>query len=339
MTKTISLSRFALALALVLSMASLASAETSIRFTLDWKFEGPVAPYLLAESKGYFDAEGLDVSIDSGNGSAGAVNRVASGAYDIGFADINAMIEFNANNPDKALKAVFMVYDHPPFSIFTKNDSGITEPADFAGKVLGAPVFDAARKTFPAFCQATGLDKDSVTWLSMDPALREPMLVKGEVDAISGYYFTSLLNLENAGVPADELVVFKYADYGVNLYGNAIIVTPEMAAKPEVVKGFLRAVTKGWAEAVADPEAAIAYVKERDGLIDVALETKRLELAVDANVKTDYTVANGIGGVDMERLDKAIDEVAISFGLEATPEPEAVFDDAYLPAKDARMIF
>lgn len=337
------LTRTILLLALFLTMSALLSgaalAKTPIRFTLDWKFEGPIAPYLLADAKGYFAEEGLDVVIDSGNGSAGAVNRVATGAYDVGFADINAMIEFNVNNPDQALKAVFMVYDHPPFAIFAKKESGIRAPADLAGKTLGAPVFDSPRKTFSAFCAATGLDKDSVTWMSMDPPLREPMLLRGDVDAISGFYFTSLLNLDNLGIPAEDLVVFRYADYGVQLYGNAIVVSPQMVAQPETVRGFLRAVTKGWAETLQDPEAAVAYIKQRDGLIDADLELRRLNLAIETSVATESAKANGIGAVDEKRLARAIDEAVQAFNLPSTPAPEAIFDSSFLPEKEQRMIF
>lgn len=327
------------ALGLILLVAATVCAQTPVRFTLDWKFEGPIAPYLLAHSRGYFAEEGINVTIDSGTGSAGAVNRVASGAYDVGFADINAMIEFNVNNPDQALKAVLMIYDHPPFAIFAKKESGIQTPADLAGRTLGAPVFDSPRKTFSAFAAATGLDADAVTWTSMDPPLREPMLLRGQVDAISGFYFTSLLNLDNLGVPAEDLTVFLYPDYGVNLYGNAIIVSPQLAAQPEVVKGFLRAVTRGWAETLKDPEAAIAHVRQRDGLIDVDLETRRLKLAIETSVATEFAAANGLGDVDDERLAKAITEVVNAFNLPVTPAPEAVFDRSFLPDRENRMIF
>lgn len=333
------LGHVAIALALVVMTAVPALANEAVRFTLDWKFEGPVAPYLLAAQKGYFAEEGIDVTIDSGSGSAGAVNRVATGAYDIGFADTNALIEFNAKNPDQALKSVLMIYNHPPFAIFAKKDSGIAKPTDLAGKTLGAPVFDSPRKTFSAFCKATGLDESSVTWQSMDPPLREPMLVRGDVDAISGFFFTSLLNLESAGLTPDQLTTFLYADYGVSLYGNSIIISPEMAKKPELVKGFLRAIIKGWKETLADPEAAIAHVKERDGLIDTALETKRLKLAIANNVDTPEARKNGFGAIDKERMQNAIQEAAAAFGLETVPTVEQIFDDSFMPAKEARDIF
>ncbi len=325
--------------AALFGLCATAMAQTPVKFILDWKFEGPSAAYFIAASKGYFKAEGLNVTIDSGNGSAGAVNHVATGAYDIGFADVNALIEFNAKNPDKALKAVFMIYDNPPFAIFSMKKANITKPADLAGKTLGAPIFDAPRKTFPAFCKATGLDPASVTWQTMDPPLREPMLIRGDVNAISGFYFTSLLNLEKAGVKAEDLNILKYPDFGVQLYGNAIIVGPALAAKPELVKGFLRAVAKGWRDAIADPKAAIAFVKERDGLIDPALEEKRLKLCVDMCVNTPFVKQNGMGPVDNARLAKSIGEAAVSFGIANPPKPEQVFDPSFLPDAADRKVF
>jgi len=334
------LSRLTCAAILALTVLSGAAlAETPVKFTLDWKFEGPAAAYCIAADKGYFKDEGLSVTIDSGNGSAGAVNRVATGAYDIGFADINALIEFNAQNPDKALKAVFMVYDNPPFAIFSLKKNNIVKPADLAGKTLGAPIFDAPRKTFPAFCQATGLNPASVTWQTMDPPLREPMLVRGDVQAISGFYFTSLLNLEQAGVKAEDLNIFKYPDYGVKLYGNAIVVSPALAKKPEVVKGFLRAVAKGWKEVAQDPKAAMVFVKKRDGLIDPALEEKRLRLCLEMCIATPFVKANGMGPVDPARMARAIQEAASSFGLKTAPKPEEVFDASFMPGKEERTIF
>jgi len=192
---------YRLAPALVLAAASsLAHAQTPIKFILDWRFEGPSALFLAPVAKGYFKDAKLDVSIDAGNGSGGAVTRVAAGTYDMGFADLAALMEFHANNPDAPNKpvAVMMVYNNTPASVMALKKSGIKTPADLNGKKLGAPVFDAGRRAFPIFQKANGVA--SVQWTAMDPPLRETMLVRGDVDAITGFTFTSLLNLEARGV-------------------------------------------------------------------------------------------------------------------------------------------
>jgi NitT/TauT family transport system substrate-binding protein len=130
------------------------------------------------------------VTVDAGNGSGAPVHRVASGTYDMGFADLAALMEFHANNPDAPNKpvAVMMVYNNTPAAVMALKKSGIKTPADLNGKKLGAPVFDAGRRGFPIFQKANGIG--AVTWTSMDPPLRETMLARGDVDAITGFTFT-----------------------------------------------------------------------------------------------------------------------------------------------------
>lgn len=327
------------AVALAGAAAAQAQDLLPVKFTLDWKFEGPAAGFLIAKERGYFEDEGLDVTIDSGNGSSGAVTRVASGAYDIAMADVNSMMEFNASNPGQAMKAMFIVYNAPPFALFTLKDSGIDSVEKMTGKTFGAPVFDSPRKLFPAFAQATGLDKDSVTWESMDPPLREPMLVRGDVDGISGFYFTSLLNLRGLGVTEDKLNIWQYRDEGLDLYGNGLIASPAlMEQHPDAVKGFVKAVIKGWRDAIADPKAGIAAVKARDPLIDEALELDRLQMAIDNNVLTDEVKANGMGGIDEARMLKAIDQVTYAFGIQDKPAVADVFTSDFLPPAEERML-
>ena len=314
--------------------------ETPVKFQLDWRFEGPAALFLVPVAKGYFKAEKLNVTVDAGNGSGGAVTRVASGSYDMGFADLAALMEFHANNPTAANKpvAVMMVYNNTPAAVLALKKSGIKTPADLNGKKLGAPVFDAGRKAFPIFAKANNIT--NVAWTAMDPPLRETMLVRGDVDAITGFSFTSLLNIEARGVKAEDVVILPYPSYGVKLYGNAIIVGEDFLKKnPQAVKAFLRAFSKGMRDVIADPKASIETVKARDGIIDVALEERRLRLALDATVLTPDARAEGFGEVKGPRLSLMASQVSDAFGTKDRVKPEAVWNDSFLPSAAERNIF
>ncbi|KQV78733.1 ABC transporter substrate-binding protein [Rhizobacter sp. Root1221] len=314
--------------------------ETPIKFQLDWRFEGPAALFLMPVAKGHFKAEKLDVTVDAGNGSGGAVTRVASGTYDMGFADLAALMEFHANNPTAPNKpvAVMMVYNNTPAAVLALKKSGIKTPADLTGKKLGAPVFDAGRKAWPIFAKANKVG--NVAWTAMDPPLRETMLVRGDIDAITGFSFTSLLNLEARGVKAEDVVILPYPQYGVKLYGNAVIASESFLKKnPEAVKAFLRAFTKGVKDTIQDPKAAIATVKARDGIINESLELRRLQMTLDATVLTPDARAEGFGAVSPGRLSLMASQVSDAFDTKARVNAAAVWTDAYLPSAAERDIF
>jgi NitT/TauT family transport system substrate-binding protein len=258
----------------------------------------------------------------------------------MGFADLAALMEFHANNPTAPNKpvAVMMVYNNTPAAVLALKKSGIKVPADLNGKKLGAPVFDAGRKAFPIFAKANNLT--NITWTAMDPPLRETMLVRGDVDAITGFSFTSLLNLEARGVKAEDVVVMPYPNFGVKMYGNVVIVGEEFLKKnPEAVKAFLRAFTKGMKDVIADPKASIATVKARDGIIDEALETRRLVLALDATILTADAKAEGFGQVKGPRLSLMASQVSDAFGTKDRVKPEAVWNGSLLPSAAELDIF
>jgi len=328
------------AAALVSALPLAQAQETAIKFQLDWRFEGPAALFLVPVAKGYFKDEKLNVTVDAGNGSGGTVTRVASGTYDMGFADLAALMEFHANNPTAPNKpvAVMMVYNNTPAAVLALKKSGIKTPADLNGKKLGAPVFDAGRKAWPIFAKANNIT--GVTWTAMDPPLRETMLVRGDIEAITGFSFTSLLNLEARGIKADDVVILPYPSYGVKLYGNAVIVGEEFLKKnPEAVKAFLRAFSKGMKDVVADPKASIATVKARDGIINEELETRRLKLALDATVLTADAKAEGFGEAKGGRLALMASQVSDAFGTKERVNAGAVWNGGYLPSAAERDIF
>jgi NitT/TauT family transport system substrate-binding protein len=316
-----------------------AVAQTDVKFALDWKFEGPSAPYFVAIDKGYYRAEGLSVTIDSGPGSVAGIARVAAGTYPIGFFDINSLVKFRDQNPDKAVKAVLMVYDKPPFAIGTTAKSGIAKPKDLEGKVLGAPAADGAFAQWKAFVKENGIDDAKVRIENVGFPVREPMLADGKVDAITGFSFSMYFNLLQKGLKPDDIKVILMADHGLVLYGNAIMVNPDYAkANPKVVAGFVRATIKGVLDTIKDPDTAIKSVMKRNETGDEKIELDRLKMSLRDNFVTPWVKANGFGGVDMGRLAKSIDQIALTYDFKNRPKPDDIFTSEYLPPAGERKL-
>jgi NitT/TauT family transport system substrate-binding protein len=327
------LARVALLLVTALTGSALA-AETPVKMTLDFKFEGPSAPFLLPLDKGYYKAEGLNVTIDPSAGSLEPIQRVASGEYDMGFADINALIKFRDANPSTPIKAIFMLYNRPPFAVIGRKSRGIATPKDLEGKTLGAPAADGAFAQWPIFAQANSIDVSKVIVENISFPVREPMLAAGQVDAITGYSFSTYIDLKDKGVPVDDIAVLLMADYGLTLYGNAILVNSKFAAEyPDAVKGFLRAFMRGLRETVKQPSTAIESVLKRNTLARKPVELERLTMAIRENIVTPEVKANGYGGIDDARFSQAIEQIARTHKFKATkPKPEDIFDPSYLPS-------
>lgn len=328
------------AVAVVAGLAAFEAAAVDVKFTLDWAFQGPTSAFIAARELAYFKEAGLSVTIDRGAGSAGAIQRVATGAYQMGFADINALVEFNVANPGQAAKAVLMVYDAPPFGLYTLKKSGIKEPKDLVGRKLGAPVFDASYKLFPAFAFKVGIDPAAVPRVNMDPPLREAMLVRGEVDVISGHYFSSMLDLQSKGVKAEDITFMLYKDFGMDFYGNAVIAAQRfLAEQPEAVRKFNAAVVKAMRWVIANRDQAVEMVAKVDPLIDKKLERTRLDMAIDLNILTPKVKAEGMGMVDTARLQRAIEQISQAVKLASVPKVEQIWTDAFLPPPaDRRLV-
>jgi len=124
------------------------------------------------------------------------------------------------------------------------------------------------------------------------------------------------------------------ADYGVNLYGHAIIVNPKFAAEhPDAVKGFLRAFVKGLKETVKTPAAAIGAVLKRNDAAKKETELERLNMAIRDNIVTTEVKMNGYGAIDQARFVRAIDQIELTYKFKAAkPKPEDIFDASFLPA-------
>nr|WP_245904319.1 ABC transporter substrate-binding protein [Roseicyclus mahoneyensis] len=327
-----------LAAALV-AATPLTAQDTTINFALDWRFEGPAAPYFLATDNGHFAAEGLTVNVAAGEGSLDAIPKVASGAFPMGFADINSLIRFLDQNPGAPVIAAMMVYDSPPFAIVGRVSQGISGIEDLEGSILGAPPPDGAWAQFPILAAVNDIDVSTITVEPVGFPTREPMLAEGNVDSVTGFNFSAFLSLARLGVPEDDITTILFADHGVALYGNAVIVNTEYAAaNPEIVTGALRAIARGVADAAADPAAGAAAVIARNPAGDVELETRRLQLALDANILTDYVVENGMGNIDTDRMATAIEQMRLVYEFQNEPDMSLYFTDAYLPEAEVLMV-
>ncbi|QYU66884.1 ABC transporter substrate-binding protein [Leptolyngbya sp. 15MV] len=279
------------------------------------------------------------MTIDAGNGSAGAVNAVATGAYDAATADIAALIAHNINNPARRLIATGIQYDRNPNALIVKTESPIREPRDFIGKKVAGQPFNASRAMFPAFARATGIPADSVQWQNVAPDLGFQLFIRGDVDAVAFFSFTGTLGLKLAGFPPERLRTFLYADYGVRSYGNAIIVNPRLVAEqPRALSGLMRGIARGWLAVFADLSAGTRVLKARDGLIDEGIERERLELMLRDSKLTPDVRAHGYLAATRERLAATIEEAVLSFNLNGTLSPEELFTDRFLPPMADRRV-
>src|SRR5712671_7355759 len=327
------------AAALALVFSGPAVAQTGIKFSLDGRFEGPEALVLLPQDKGYFKTEGLDVTVDDAASPLEPITRVASGSYDMAFADINALVRYRDQNPSAPVKAVFIVYNKPPYAIVARKSRGITEPKQLENKKLGAPPTGITFGEWPLFAKLNNIDMSKVTIETIAIPVRAPMLAAGQIDAALGYSFRLYVDVKDRGVSVDDIVLMPMADYGLKLYGNTIIINPRFAAdKPEAVRAFLHAFLKGLKDVVRRPVDAVDAVVRRDETLKKEVELERLRMAIRDNIVTPEVKADGYGAVDFARLAESIDQIGLVYTFKAKPKADDIFDASFLPPADERKV-
>ncbi len=320
------------ALALCTFTSLSATAQDSIRFLNDWRWEGQASPLAVAMQGGFKKAK-LDVAVTPGTGSSVTVQKIAAGEFDIGLGDFSALVEFAARNPGTTPPvAVYVLYERTPAALFIRSKFDLKS---IGGKNIAAPPFDGGRKLWPAFSKTEALP--TVTWQNVDAVAREKNFATGQYDAITGFYFTTMLNLEREGMSGTAYKVYPFYESGVRLYGNVLMVNPKfLAADPKVVQRFVKAYHESVKFAVKDTDAAIESLKQVDPKIDAKLEWRRARLAFDRFVDTPTVRAAGLGTLDMARVQAGIDLVADSFKLPNKPSAASIATTEFLPPRSER---
>jgi NitT/TauT family transport system substrate-binding protein len=329
----------AAAIAALLSTTAGAQVEKpAIKFSQGWLFQATQAQFPLAAEKGYWKSEGLEVTVDRGSGSATSIQRVASGTHDIAYSDVGTIVKWNAENPGRELMIFYVAEDGFPLVAVSLKTKGISKPKDLEGKKLGAPSFDGGRQMFPAFAKANGIDQGKIAWTTMDANLREQMLVKGDVDVITGFITSAVPTLNGLGVKTADLSVMKYDDYNLDGFGNAVFATRDFVEKnPKTVMAFVKGLNRAMKEMIADPKGAIAAIKGRDPLINADLEADRLKLYVKELLLTKNVKDNGFSAVDVKKMERQIASVMDAFNVKANVTVASVYTEKFLPSKADRI--
>ena len=328
----------ALAFSSVLLASTASAQETTIKFTLGWKTQGSDAAFFYAKDKGYFKEEGLNVVIDQGEGSGATVTRIMSGAWDAGFGDVNAIIQNSSTRPQDAPVMVYMMWNQPPFSIVTKNSSGIKTIKDFEGRTLGGAQGTPTTRLLPVFIQKNGLAADKIKVSNMAPNLQEPMLIKGDIDAALVFNITSYFNLVlNRQDPDKDFKWFSFGEFGLDLYSNGVMVSQKLLKdNPKAVTGLVRAINKANIAIAKDQNEAMKSVVAYDNLVDVPVEKRRMQFAFDKLIVSPEMKEIGIGDIKDDRMARAISMVVEGYELKCTPTPKEIFSRDFLPPRSER---
>lgn len=326
-------------LALASAFPAYAQSEMRIRFSLDRAIDGTAAPFFLAIDKGYFKEQGIDVVIEPAAQPMEAITRLAlaNGAteptHDMSLGDINSLIRYRDQNPPTGIEAVFIVYDKPTYALIGRKSRGVQFLKDVEGRKLAAPAADPAAQLWPLFAKLNAIDTTKVTLMNVGLQVRVPMLVSGEVDALIGNSFAAFVDLKDRGVQQDDLSVLLMADYGITLYGSAILASAKFQAEqPEAIKGFLRAYVRAVRDAKQKPEEAIEAAMKRMQGANKQIELERLKIVLSQNVKDFDPKAEVVGGVDPARFAASFEQIAQIYTFKNKLKPEEIFDAAYLPA-------
>lgn len=316
-------------------VATSAQQLPSAKLILDWAIQGHNSAIVMGEDRGYFRDTGANVTVARGYGSGDTVAKVATGAFQIGYADIYVLLRFLGSNPDQRMKCFYMAHERSALSIAVHADSPVTHPRQLIGKRVASPVGDASRQVFPLFATKNGFKENDINWVNVTADLRETLFVQRQVDAISGSMNTIIMNLAAANVAQDKIRFFSYADFGLPLYGHCLFTTDEFAEKnSKVLTAVVRGVARGMRAMLDDRKGAVEVARKRDPLLDPAIEERRIQVSADINLATPAVQKNGYGYVEIKRLAETIDDVGKMYEMKRKVAVDDIYTERFLPPRE-----
>ena len=314
---------------------------TTLRMILNTFYSGPQAWFFLAADRGYFADAGLDVVLTEGDTLANAVPKVASGAFDVGYGDLNALIEHAARDPATTPVAVFVMHNQSPYTIAVAADGPVKTPADLVGRTLFTHPNDAAWRMFPEFADRTGLDQDRVHIRTETAPHKElvPQLLAGRnAVGLFGFVNTIASAAIEAGIDPARLKHFEWRRHVPELCGAALIVSQALRRQNSAaVAGFVAAVNRGLHDTIGDLDAAIEAVARRNPRIDRVANRARLAGTLGLEMSHPEGARLGIGDVDEARFNRAISLIAEVKRLPTKPAADTILDRSFLPPLGERV--
>ncbi len=245
--------RLLLTAALAFAAASAAHAQEAVSLRLNWYLGGLHVPFYYGVEKGYFKAEGLDLTINEGRGSANTVQLIGANTDTFGMADSSSVITAAAKG--MPIQSVMSLLNSTGFSVVSLASTGIKTPKDLEGKSLAVSPGDPLGQLFRALAAHNKLDMEKIRFVQVDPAAKVVTVLEKRADALLGGADDQYFLIKYRG---QEPAALRYADHGANIVGMTITANAAtIKGKPETVRKFVRASIKSWEEAKKNPDAAV----------------------------------------------------------------------------------
>lgn len=306
--------------------------DQGIPFSLDFRIYGGNSPFFYGEESGINKEVGFSVKLDGSPGSGESVSRLASGSHSFAFADATTLVEFASRNPNEAPKMILSIFDNFPACVLSFSKRPIDTLKDMKGARIAIGAASAATKVLPALLQRNQIDPKEINWTNIDVKLRDSLLLRGAIDGVIGFDYTSIFNLIDAGAKMEDIHLLYFSKSGFSFPSNGLIASREMVEKrPDLCKRVALAAARAWRSSVKDPAATIAAVVRREPLLQAKVEEARLKWVLDKHVLTDSARANGMSFIDPARMNAGMAIIKEGFGLSTVPELAQYFDNRFLP--------